>query len=178
MKENVTIIQEVVSTSLYGFPAKNLPKSIVSTDRIRSNLSKNQKPSSQMTIEVHVLSNKHVQTNDEGFGFGFGSGSSSGLGFGSGSGSGSSSSSGLGSGFGSGSGSTSFRMNWIVASVIATRIASSSRTEARSARIFDAGFGLAFSARYTRANPHDQKMSYSSQSKPNPTSKIERDISP
>ena len=172
MKENVTIIQEVVSTSLYGFPAKNLPESIVSTDRIRSNLSKNQKPSSQMTIEVHVLSNKHVQTNDEGFGSGFGSGSSSGLGFGSGS------SSGLGSGFGSGSGSTSFRVNWVVASVIATRIASSSRTEARSARIFDAGFGLAFSARYTRANPHDQKMSYSSQSKPNPTSKIERDISP
>ena len=168
MKENVTIIQEVVSTSLYGFPAKNLPESIVSTDRIRSNLSKNQKPSSQMTIEVHVLSNKHVQTNNEGFG----SGSSSGLGFGSGS------SSGLGSGFGSGSGSTSFRVNWVVASVIATRIASSSRTEARSARIFDAGFGLAFSARYTRANPHDQKMSYSSQSKPNPTSKIERDISP
>ena len=176
MKENVTIIQEVVSTSLYGFPAKNLPESIVSTDRIRSNLSKNQKPSSQMTIEVHVLSNKHVQTNNEGFGSGFGSGSSSGLGFGSGSGSGSSS--GLGSGFGSGSGSTSFRVNWVVASVIATRIASSSRTEARSARIFDAGFGLAFSARYTRANPHDQKMSYSSQSKPNPTSKIERDISP
>lgn len=29
MKENVTIIQEVVSTSLYGFPAKNLPESIV-----------------------------------------------------------------------------------------------------------------------------------------------------